>query len=156
VTKRSRHLRLRSFDDPRLRTLKVGIQLTGEDYENPPAAHALAVRGIVGNVRGFPVYGDYSQPDPQRAIVDAVATGAVDVAIVWGPLAGYYARHEPVALDIEPLDADQAGPSLAFEFDIAMGVRRDDVALRDALDAAIDRDRQAIRSILASYGVPLR
>jgi quinoprotein dehydrogenase-associated probable ABC transporter substrate-binding protein len=156
VSRRDRHLRLRSFDDARLRTLTIGIQLTGSDYNNPPAAQALASRHIIENVRGYTVYGDYSEPDPQREIVDAVADERVDVAVVWGPLAGYFAQREPTAIDVVPVTPERDGPALVFAFDIAMGVRREDLALRDALDAIIVKRRAEIRRILTSYGVPLR
>jgi mxaJ protein len=155
VSRHDRHLRLRSFDDPRLKTLTIGIQITGDDYNNPPAAQALAARHIIQNVRGYTVYGDYSQPDPQRGVVDAVADGRVDVAVVWGPLAGYYARREPTTIDVVPVTPEREGPALAFAFDISMGVRRDDRALHDTLDAIIVRRRSEIHRILTSYGVPL-
>ena len=100
VTRRDRRMRLRSLDDPRLRRLRIGIQITGTDYENPPAAQALASRHITGNIHGYTVYGDYSTPDPPRGIMDAVAAGDVDVAIVWGPLAGYFASREPAPLEL--------------------------------------------------------
>ena len=67
------------------------MQLVGDDGANTPPAHALARRGIVDNVRGYTVYGDYSQPNPPARIVEAVAAATVDVAVVWGPLAGYFA-----------------------------------------------------------------
>ncbi len=156
VTKASRRLALQSLDDPRLRTLTIGIQVTGEDYQNPPAAQALARRGIISNVRGFPVYGDYSQPDPQRPVVDAVASGTIDVAIVWGPLAGYYASRAATALDVKPIADPGDGPALVFAFDIAMGVRRTDTKLRDALEAVVEKDHTEIQRILTRYGVPLR
>jgi mxaJ protein len=156
VSRRDRHLRISSFDDARLRTLTIGIQLTGEDYDNPPAAQALASRHIVQNVRGYTVYGDYSRPEPQRDLVDAVADRRVDVAVVWGPLAGYYASREPVPIDVVPVGAERDGPALAFAFDIAIGVRREDFALRDALDAVVERKAAEIRRILTGYGVPLR
>ena len=92
---------VQSFDDPRLKTLTIGIQITGDDYDNPPAAQALAARHLMQNVRGYTVYGDYSKPDPQRDVVDAVADGRVDLAVVWGPLAGYFARREPAPLDVD-------------------------------------------------------
>ena len=155
VSRRDRHLRVRSFDDARLKRLTIGIQITGDDYNNPPAAQALAARHLADNVRGYTVYGDYSKADPQREVVDAVADGRVDIAVVWGPFAGYYARHEPEALDVVPVSADADGPGLAFAFDIAMGVRREDTALRDQLDAIIVHRRADIRRILTSYGVPL-
>jgi mxaJ protein len=155
VSRRDRHLRVQSFDDERLKTLTIGIQITGDDYDNPPAAQALAARHLAANVRGYTVYGDYSKPDPQRDVVDAVAERRVDVAVVWGPLAGYYGRHEPVAIDVTPVRAQEENHSLAFAFDIAMGVRRGDTKLRDALDRVITRRSADIRRILTSYGVPL-
>jgi mxaJ protein len=155
VTRRDRHLRIQSFDDDRLKQLTIGIQITGDDYNNPPAAQALAKRRLVGNVRGFTVYGDYSRPDPQRDLIDAVADRRVDVAVMWGPLAGYYGRKEPVPLDVVAVSPQQDGATLPFAFDIAMGVRRDDTVLRDALNAAIVRQGVEIRRILQSYGVPL-
>jgi quinoprotein dehydrogenase-associated probable ABC transporter substrate-binding protein len=155
VSRRDRHLRIRSFDDPRLKALTIGIQITGEDYNNPPAAQALAARHLAENVRGFTVYGDYSKPDPQRDLMDAVADGRVDLAVMWGPLAGYYGRREPTAIDVTPVSPERDGPALVFAFDIAMGVRRDDTTLREALDRVIVRRAAEIRRILLSYGVPL-
>jgi quinoprotein dehydrogenase-associated probable ABC transporter substrate-binding protein len=156
VSRRDRHLRIDSFDAKRLRSLKIGIQIGGDDYNNPPAAQALAARHLIDNVRGFTVYGDYSTPDPQRDIVDAVADRRIDLAVVWGPLAGYYARREPMPMDVTPIAAVGDSAVLPFVFDIAMGVRRDDAALRDALNATITRRAVEIRQILHTYGVPLR
>jgi mxaJ protein len=156
VSRRDRHLHIDSFDSGALRALTIGIQISGDDYNNPPAAQALAVRHIIENVRGFPIYGDYSRPDPQREIVDAVADGRVDVAVVWGPLAGYYASREPRPLTVTPMATERDGPVSALAFDIAMGVRRDDRALKTALDDVIGRRGSTIRQILRSYGVPLR
>jgi mxaJ protein len=149
-------LRIQSFDDVRLKTLTIGIQITGDDYNNPPAAQALASRHIIQNVRGYTVYGDYSKPDPQRDLVDAVAGGHVDLAVVWGPFAGYYSRAEPVPLDVVLVSAERDGPGVVFAFDIAMGVRRNDTALRQALDAIIERRRHEIHRFLTAFGVPLR
>src|SRR4051812_42656952 len=77
VSRRDVRPRLASLDDPRLRTLRIGIQITGNDYNNPPAAQALARRKLAANVRGYMVYGDYSQAEPQRAVLDAVTRGDV-------------------------------------------------------------------------------
>jgi mxaJ protein len=155
VSRRDRHLRIRSFDDARLRTLTIGVQIVGDDYNNPPAAQALAARHIVDNVRGYTVYGDYSKPEPQRDLVDAVADRRVDVAIVWGPLAGYYGRREPTTIDVVPVSPERDGAALRFAFDIAMGVRPGDRTLSEALDAVIVRRHAEIRRILTRYGVPL-
>lgn len=85
VTRQDRGLDIASFDDPRLKTLTVGVQLVGDDFSNTPPAHALARRGVVENVRGYMLYGDYAEPSPPQRIVQAVARGEVDVAVVWGP-----------------------------------------------------------------------
>jgi mxaJ protein len=154
VSRSDRHLGITSFDDPRLKQLKVGVQMIGNDHVNSPPAHALAKRGIINNVAGYTVYGDYRSQAPGRDIVDAVAKGDVDVAVVWGPQAGYFARQENVALDIVPVSPQIDLPFLPFVFDISMGVRRGDNALRDQLDQEIEKLRPDIERILDHYGVP--
>lgn len=154
VTRADAPFRVASFDDPVLKRLRIGVQIIGDDYANTPPAHALSRRGIVGNVHGYTVYGDYSQPDPPARIMDAVATGDIDVAVVWGPLGGWFARHEPVRLRVVPVSPQIELPFLPFVFDISIGVRRQDVALRDTLDAILVRRRAAIDSILERYAVP--
>jgi mxaJ protein len=151
----SRGAPVASFDDPALRTLRIGVQLTGDDYANPPPAHALGRRGIVANVRGYPVYGDYRQPNPPAAVVDAVVRGDVDVAVVWGPLAGWAALHSPVPLLVTPVTPQIDLPFLPFVFDIAMGVRRGEDAFRRELDDVLRRRQPDIDAILREYGVPL-
>jgi mxaJ protein len=156
VTRADRGLQsLRGFDDPRLRTLRIGVQLIGDDGANTPPAHALARRGIVDNVRGYTVYGDYAQSAPQKPIVDAVANGDIDVALVWGPTAGYFAAQAPVPLVLTPVTPWLDGPQSPMVFDVSMGVRRDDRALRRTLDRALARNHDAIANILADYHVPI-
>ena len=77
--------------------------MIGADAMNTPPEHAMAIRGIAGNVRGYMLFGNYQRPNPPARIVDAVADRQIDVALVWGPLA----------------------------YDISMGVRRGNVGLRE-------------------------
>src|SRR5690242_3556652 len=154
VTRRDRHLRIASFDDPQLKKLRVGVQLIGDDGINTPPAHALSNRGIIRNVKGYSVYSDYRQPNPPARIIDAVANGDVDVAVAWGPLAGYFAQRESVPLDVRPVSPQIDLPFLPFVFDISMGVRRGNDALREQLNAIIERRRGEIDRILADYAVP--
>lgn len=154
VTRKDRHLHIASFDDDILKRLRIGVQIIGDDGANAPPAHALANRGIVENVRGYTVYGDYSKPNPPARIVDAVATGEIDVAIVWGPLAGWFAKRSPAPLTLAPVSPEIDLPFLPFVYDIALGVRREDVALRNELDAVLERRKPEIDRILADYGVP--
>jgi len=152
VSRHDRALSLRSLDDPRLRFLRIAIPITGEDYNNPPPARALAARHIIDNVHGYPVYGDYSKPHPSSGAVDAVRSDDVDVAIAWGPIAGYAARQTGVPLDLTPVP-DRDG-SMPFTFDIAMAVRRQDETLAASLDAAIEHSSAEIQRILDAFGVP--
>jgi quinoprotein dehydrogenase-associated probable ABC transporter substrate-binding protein len=155
VSRKDRHLQVRSFDDPALKKLKIGVQLVGDDYHNTPPVHALSRRGIVGNLEGYSVYGDYSQANPPARIIDAVESGAVDIAIAWGPLAGYFARHSSVPLEIVPVSPAFDPPGLQFTFDISLGVRPDDQALKQRLEAVLDRRRAGVDSLLAEFGFPL-
>jgi mxaJ protein len=143
-----------TFDDPRLRTLRVGVQMIGDDGANSPPAHALARRGIVRNVRGYMVFGDYTSGAPQEPIVRAVASGELDVAVVWGPTAGYFARHSSRALRLTAVRPQIEQPFLPFVFDIAVGVRRGDSTLRAELNDALTRRRIDISKLLEEYGIP--
>jgi len=146
---------LTSLDDARLRRLKIGVQLIGDDSANSPPAHALSARGMTANIVGYPVLGDYSQPNPPARIVEAVANRDVDTALVWGPLAGYFSQRVSPPLDVSPIAAADDGPARPFAFDIAMAVRRGDVERRRALDRFISEHRRPIDELLAGYGVPL-
>jgi mxaJ protein len=146
---------VRSFDDERLRALRVGVQLVGDDGANPPPAHALAARGVIDNVRGYTVFGDYREPNPPARVVEAVARGEVDVACVWGPLAGYFAKRQAVGLTVTPVEVPvDPRTRLPMTFAISMGVSRQNAALRDELNAVIERRGAEIDAILDEYGVP--
>jgi mxaJ protein len=154
VSRKDRKLDVTSFDDARLRNLKVGVQMVGDDFSNSPPAHALTNRGIINNVKGFSVYGDYAQPNPPARIVEAVERGDIDIAIVWGPLAGYFAKRSHVPLQIVAVTPQMDRSYLPFVFDIAMGVRRGDNDLRDQIEQELEKRRPEINRILAEYGVP--
>ena len=154
VTRADRNLELTGLSDQRLRSLKIGVQMIGDDFSNTPPAHALARRGVVNNVRGYMVYGDYAQDQPASLIVDDVVRGALDVAAVWGPLAGYLARAQPGVLRLQPITADPDLPDLPMTFAVSMGVRRGDRALLERLNGAIARRRTEIDAVLEEYGVP--
>jgi mxaJ protein len=153
VTRRARGLHIRSFDDAVLRQLRIGVQIIGDDGANSPPAHALSRRGMVDNLIGFSVYGDYAAKSPPSRIVAAVAGGEVDVAAVWGPLAGYFAAAQPEPLDIVPVSPLVDG-GLPQVFDLSMAVRRNDSARLAVLNAFLQRRRQAISRILDDYHVP--
>jgi quinoprotein dehydrogenase-associated probable ABC transporter substrate-binding protein len=155
VSRKDRHLTVRSFDDPTLKKLRIGVQLVGDDYNNTPPVHALSRRGVVGNLVGYSVYGDYSQENPPARIIDAVVAETVDIAIAWGPLAGYFAKRSGTDLDIVPVSPAVDPPGLRFTFDISLGVRPDDTALARELQTVLEKRRAGVDSILAEFAVPV-
>jgi quinoprotein dehydrogenase-associated probable ABC transporter substrate-binding protein len=151
VAPKSRRPAIRSLNDPVLKKVRIGVHLLGNDYENPPPVHELGKRHIVDNVVGFSTF--YSKENPPSAIIDAVASGKIDVAIVWGPVAGYFAARQRVPLELTPIPAEKG--DLPFAFDIAMGVRKGSDALHARLEQLLERRRPEIAKLLADYAVPL-
>lgn len=145
---------VQSFDDAILRDLRIGVHLIGDDYANVPPAHALSSRGIIDNLVGYRIYGDYSEENPPARLIDAVAAGDIDLAVAWGPMAGYFAQRSPVPLEVVPVSPQVDLPFLPMVFDISMGVRRDDTALYAEVEAILQRRQPEIDAILDEYGVP--
>jgi mxaJ protein len=153
VSRADRGLAVHSLDDPRLRGWKIGVQLVGDDGVNTPPVHALSRRGIIDNVAGYTVFGDYARTSPPADIVRAVVDGKVDVALVWGPLAGGFARSSPTRLAVTPVD-EAVDAGLPMAFDIAVGVRRLDAELAAELDRVLIARRAEIERILDAWRVP--
>jgi mxaJ protein len=151
VYPKGKGLQIKSLDDPLLKRIKLGVHLLGDDYTNPPPVHELAKRGIVQNVVGFNTF--YSAENPPNSIVDAVAAGKIDAAVVWGPAVGYFVGRHATPLELVAIPSGKSDLPLAF--DISMGVRRGDTALKAQLEKLIDRKQTEIQKILKDYGVPL-
>src|SRR5262249_264613 len=137
VYPKSAGYQIASFDDPVLQKLKIGVHLIGDDYANSPPAHVLSEKGLVKNVVGYSVFGNYAEDSPPGKIIDAVAAGEVDVAIVWGPIAGYFSQKQSVPLTLVPVPANASSPSLPFAYSMSLGVRRKDTELKAKLDEAL-------------------
>jgi mxaJ protein len=155
VSRESAGLKGLTLDDPRLKTLKIGVELVGDDSSNTPPAHALSSRGVIANVHGYMLYGDYSKPNPPAEVVRAVERGDVDVALVWGPLAGYVAAKSPVPLRLDPVTPWMADMQWPMQFDISVGVQKDDQKLLKQIDEVLAKRSGDIRQLLADYHVPV-
>lgn len=154
VSRSDSNLNVESLDDPVLKNLKIGVEMIGDDGTSTPPAHALANRGIVRNVVGYTVYGDYRQNSPPKRIIDAVAAKDIDIAITWGPLAGYFAKRQTVPLTIRPVTPQIDLPYLPFVYDISLGVRRGEDDLKTQLQEIVTRRHNDIEKILNDFGVP--
>jgi len=156
VWRRDRGLNISSISDPRLHKLRIGLHLIGDN--STPPTEALSRQGIVQNVTGYIIFHDSRrEPDGQigSQLIDDLAAGRIDVAAVWGPLGGYYARRARVPLAVVPIDNTAGFSPLVFHYPIAMGVRKGDEALRRKMDRFIAHNGAAIRSLLRQYGVPV-
>jgi quinoprotein dehydrogenase-associated probable ABC transporter substrate-binding protein len=152
VTRRDRNLHITSLDDSLLKSITIGVNTMGDNYENTPPAHALGARGIYQHIVGFPTF--YNAEQRPGDIVDAVAKGKIDVAIVWGPVAGYFAKRASVPLDVTVLPDTDRATGFPFAYGVTIGVRRVDRGLRDTLNDALARRRSDIDAILRDFGVP--
>ncbi len=154
VTRADSRLSGLTLDDPRLKDRSVGVQMIGNDAMNTPPAHALARRGVVRNVRGYTLYGDYEHPNPPARIIDAVAKGEIEVGLVWGPLAGYFASLSPTPLVVQPVTPVLDAGVLPMTYEIAMGISCGEPTLKAQIDAILSREQPAIEHILDEYHVP--
>ncbi|WP_043516715.1 quinoprotein dehydrogenase-associated putative ABC transporter substrate-binding protein [Halomonas sp. BC04] len=134
-----------SLDDPSLQGLRIGVVA-----ETPPM---VALRGSGAVVVGYPLMVDTRVRAPVRDAVEDVVAGNTDGAVLWGPLAGYYAsRHDP-PLRVLPLVDDTSGARLDYR--ITMGIRRGEPHWKDWINDFIDRHQEEVHAILSEYQVPL-
>jgi len=143
---------INSLADPRLKKARIGVTLLPSDEQLPPTM-ALSHYGVVGNLRGY--QGMYNEEHRPEDVIKAVANEEVDVAIVWGPLAGYFAKQSPVPLRIRPLGERDSLADVPFRYDIAMAVRRREKELQDSLKKTLARKGPEIQAILKEYNVPM-
>ena len=144
---------LHSLADPRLKKLKIGVNVYTSDAENSPPAMALSQYGVVGNLTGYSTfYDDQNRPE---TIINAVAKKDVDIAIAWGPVAGYYAKQSTVPLVLTPLPERDSLSNTPFRYSIGLAVRRSDKEFRDSLQTLLDRKAPEIEALLKEYGVPV-
>ena len=142
-----------SLADARLKRLKIGVNTYTSDGENSPPAMALSHHGVVGNLTGYNTFfSDMIRPDD---IIKGVANKDVDIAIAWGPLAGYFAKRSPVPLVLKPLPAMDSLSDMPLQYNMGIAVRRRDKEFRDSLQAVLERRAPEIQAILEQYNVPL-
>jgi len=146
---------INSLDDPRLKKLTIGVNLfVSSDGEHSPPEMALGQHGVVGNLKGYNV--SYDENIRPEDIINGVAKKEVDLAIVWGPMAGYFVAKSPVPLVLTPIAVPVDSVSgFPMQFDIGMALRRRDHELRDSLNTFLEQKRPEILAILKDYGVPM-
>jgi quinoprotein dehydrogenase-associated probable ABC transporter substrate-binding protein len=136
-----------TLSDSRLKGRHIGI------VAGTPPADNMVVNGLMANAKPYPLVVDTRVASSAAAMMRDLAAGEIDAGILWGPMAGYYARQAPSAMTVVPLVKEAGGPRLAYR--IAMGVRHTDQEWKRLLNRKIAENQDAINKLLSSFGVPL-
>jgi quinoprotein dehydrogenase-associated probable ABC transporter substrate-binding protein len=136
-----------ALDDPRLKGKHIGI------VAGTPPATDMAVNGLMSNAKPYPLMIDTRFDSSAGAMIDDLNKGAIDAAVLWGPMAGFYAKKSNPPLHVTPLVHEKSGPQLIYR--IGMGVRRADQNWKRQLNRLIQENQSEINKILFEYGVPL-
>jgi quinoprotein dehydrogenase-associated probable ABC transporter substrate-binding protein len=135
------------LDAAKLARLRIGI------YDRSPASDWLSKHQLVDQGVPYPIMNADPDQYPGEIIEKDLAAGRLDVAIVWGPIAGYFAqRVKSPALVVVPLKSE---PGVQFDYQMAMGVRYGEREWKQQIDSLIEAKRPEILAILRQYGVPI-
>lgn len=154
ITRADNSRRFTSFDDGWLAEARIGLPLVGNEGATTAPAVALSRRGLIHHIVPFEVFSD-GDARQQGKIVSAVADGDIDVAFVWGPFGGFYAREQAIRLRVSPIAGDPLTPDQPFIAPMAIGVRKGEWALRDRLQRALDHRQPEIATVLRDFAIPL-
>ena len=136
-----------TLEDARLKGKHIGI-VAG----TPPATN-MAVNGLMTSAKPYPLMIDTRVDSSAEAMINDLNKGDIDAAILWGPMAGFYAKKASPPLHVTPLVKEKTGPQLVYR--IGMGVRRADQNWKRLLNRLIQENQPEINKILSDYGLPL-
>jgi quinoprotein dehydrogenase-associated probable ABC transporter substrate-binding protein len=136
-----------TLEDPRLKGKHIGI------VAGTPPGNNMAINGLMANAKPYPLVIDTRVDSSAAAMMRDLEAGEIDAGVLWGPMAGYYARQAGVPMTVVPLVKETTGPRLAYR--IAMGVRFADQDWKRLLNRLIAENQPAINNVLLSFGVPL-
>ncbi len=139
---------LTTLDDPRLKSKQHRIGLVA----NTPPGNILAKEGLMGAVKPYPLMVDTRFDSSSAAMIRDLEAGEIDVALLWGPIAGYYVKNAKTKLNLAPIQ-ETAGTRMAFR--VAFGVRHSDQIWKRDLNQFISQNKSELEKILIDYGVPL-
>jgi quinoprotein dehydrogenase-associated probable ABC transporter substrate-binding protein len=136
-----------TLEDERLKGKHIGI-VAG----TPPATY-MAMDGLMANAKPYPLMTDTRVDSSAEAMINDLTSGNIDAGILWGPIAGFYAKKANAPLHITPLVKETAGPGLVYR--IGMGVRPADQNWKRELNRLIQQNQPAINKIMLDFGIPL-
>ena len=135
------------LDPARLRALRIGI------YDRSPASNWLAKHQLLESGVPYPIMNADPAQYPGQIIENDLVSGKIDAAIVWGPIAGFFAqRSKAPVLAVVPMKSE---PGVQFDFQMAMGVRHGENEWKKQIEGLIDSRSAEIAAILKEFGVPV-
>jgi quinoprotein dehydrogenase-associated probable ABC transporter substrate-binding protein len=138
---------IETLTDPRLKGKKIGV-VAG----TPPATY-LAMQGLLTSVKGYPLVIDTRVESSAETMIKDLAAGEIETGVLWGPMAGYFAKKLGEDVKVVPLIKETGGPRLVYR--MTMGVRAADQEWKRQLNRMIGEHRAEIDRIILGYGVPL-
>lgn len=147
VYRTNKGITAKSMADPQLKQMQIGV------VAGTPPASLLAMHGLLDHLHSYHLTVDTRFESPGKNMMADLGKGEIDVALMWGPIAGFYAKHHDSAYAIVPIPAETGAPRL--QFSISMGVRANEPNWKHRLNELIKAKQAAINAILRDYGVPL-
>ncbi len=142
-----KNLAVEGVQDARLTGLRLGV------VAGTPPADLLVRHDLMSHTKPYALTVDTRAESPTHQMVQDVVDGTIDIGFLWGPIAGYYRKHDDLPLTLVPLK-DEPGAA-RMEYHIAMGVRANEPEWRRRINAAILKRQSDMTAILRDYGVPL-
>jgi quinoprotein dehydrogenase-associated probable ABC transporter substrate-binding protein len=136
-----------ALNDARLKGKHIGV-VAG----TPPGTN-MAANGLMATAKPYPLMIDTRVDSSAEAMINDLTKGEIDAGVLWGPMAGFYAKNSDLPLHVTPLVNEKTGPQLIYR--IGMGVRRADQNWKRLLNRLIQENQPEINKILVAYGVPL-
>jgi quinoprotein dehydrogenase-associated probable ABC transporter substrate-binding protein len=135
------------LDDERLRGMRIGV------VSGTPPSDLLVRHGLMANAKPYALTVDTRYESPAHQLVQDVASGELDIGLVWGPIAGFYIKREALALRMMALHGEPGAARMDYR--IAMGVRANEPEWRRRINAIVLKRQPDINSILRDYNIPL-
>jgi ABC-type amino acid transport substrate-binding protein len=135
------------FEDPRLKTMRIGI------IGATPPSDLLVRHGLMANAKPYALMVDTRFDSPTHQMIEELAKGEIDLGFLWGPIAGYYVKRDKLPLQFAPVPNEPGAPRM--DYHIAMGVRANEPEWRRRINAAVQKHQPEITALLHEYGVPL-
>ena len=140
--------RFADIDSPLMQLARIGV------VAGTPPADILARRGLFSQVQPYQLVVDTRVDQPARQMIQDLAEGRLDAAMVWGPIAGYWAKQQQVPISLTRLVSDPRS-GLRLDFRISMGIRPGEPEWKHRINGLIRELQPEIQSVLLDYGVPL-